>query len=101
MKKTLWWLLADTNGGKNRYKILLLLIREPKNAHELSTSLNMNYKTIRHHLMMLEKHGLVSSMGDDYGRMFYVSDFLEEHIESFNEVVGEIEKRETSNEVNR
>ena len=94
IKKMLKWILVSTNGGENRYKILSLLIRQPMNAHELSVSLNMSYKTVRHHLSMLEKHGLISDMGNGYGNIFFSSEFLDDNLSSFNDVV-EIYKNNT------
>ena len=53
MKKVLWWLILGTRGGINRAKIIKKLNERPYNAHQLSEELNVNYRTIRHHIKIL------------------------------------------------
>ncbi|HHO57031.1 MAG TPA: ArsR family transcriptional regulator [Thermoplasmatales archaeon] len=92
VKKILWWLLAGTAGGINRGKILEELMRNPMNANELSKKLDMDYKTVRHHLKILEKNSLISSMGEGYGKMYFISELLEENISHFREIWDKIGK---------
>ncbi|HEB37561.1 MAG TPA: ArsR family transcriptional regulator [Thermoplasmatales archaeon] len=94
VKRLLWWILAGSVGGFNRGRILEVLLAQPKNAHELSQMLELDYKTIRHHLEVLEKNRLVTAMGSDYGKVYFPSDLLEEHVEYFNEIWGKIGKKE-------
>jgi DNA-binding transcriptional ArsR family regulator len=54
-----WYLLVGTRGGPNRIRILELLRENPHNAHQLSERLTIDYRTIRHHLNLLETNGLV------------------------------------------
>ena len=67
VKRLLWWLLAGSVGGVNRGRILEELFQRPHNAHELSKLLHLDYKTIRHHLEVLEKNKLIISTGSGYG----------------------------------
>ena len=94
LKRLLWWLLAGSAGGFNRGRILEVLLEKPVNAHELSQRVNLDYKTVRHHLGVLERNRLVTSMGEEYGKMYFPSDLLEEHVEYFNEIWGRIGKKE-------
>lgn len=55
----LWYLLAGTRGGPNRRRILEMLRSNPYNANQLAASLRIDYRTIRHHLTLLERNGLV------------------------------------------
>jgi DNA-binding transcriptional ArsR family regulator len=55
----LWYLIAGTRGGPNRFRILEELQDHPHNAHQLSEALAIDYRTIRHHLGLLERNGLV------------------------------------------
>lgn len=64
------------------------------NANELSKELSMDYKTIRHHLKVLSKNSLVSTMGEGYATMYYISELLDQHINVFYEIWEEIEKKE-------
>lgn len=58
-RSLLWYVLAGTRGGPNRIRILEQLRAQPHNAHQLSQTLGMDYRTIRHHLRLLERNGLV------------------------------------------
>jgi predicted transcriptional regulator len=85
-KYVLWWLLANTQGGENRGKILKEIFQKPCNAHELSNSLDLNYKTIRYHLDLLEKNAIIFSIGEKYGKTYFPSDELKELEAYFNEI---------------
>ena len=58
MDKALWYLLTATRGGENRARIINSLSERPRNANQLATSLDVEYKTVRHHLDMLADHGV-------------------------------------------
>jgi DNA-binding transcriptional ArsR family regulator len=55
MEKLLWWLIAGKRGGINRARIIKALADRPYNMHQLSEELNLSYKTVRHHVKILEK----------------------------------------------
>ncbi|MBC7081379.1 MAG: winged helix-turn-helix transcriptional regulator [Thermoplasmatales archaeon] len=92
MKKLLWWLLAASAGGISRGRIIELLIEKPMNANEIAKIAGMDYKTVRHHLKVLEKNSLVTSMGEGYAKMYFISDLLEQNIKSFYEIWEKIGK---------
>lgn len=94
VKRLLWWILAGSAGGLNRGRILVLLFKKPSNANEISRILNLDYKTVRHHLRVLEKNNLVTSMGTDYGKVYFPSDLLEKNKAIFDEIWGKIGKKE-------
>lgn len=58
-RSLLWYLLAGTRGGSNRLRILEMLRSTPCNAHQLAQRLQMDYRTVRHHLGLLERSGVV------------------------------------------
>jgi DNA-binding transcriptional ArsR family regulator len=62
------------------------------NANRLSGLLGLDYRTIRHHLGILEKNGLITSMGETYGMMYFLSSELEENFEVFDEIWNKIGK---------
>jgi len=86
----LQWLIAGTRGGVNRGKIIIELRGEPKNANQLGGALEVDYRTVRHHLDVMEKNGLITSMGERYGRMYFLSLELEQNWEIFEEIWNEI-----------
>lgn len=94
VKRLLWWLLAGSAGGMNRGRILEELFRRPYNANELAKQLELDYKTIRHHLELLEKNRLITSTGTGYGTVYSPSEMLEEHLAVFTEIWAQIGKKQ-------
>ncbi|SCG86154.1 Regulatory protein ArsR [Methanobacterium congolense] len=80
MKKVLWWLILGTRGGINRAKIIKKLNERPYNAHQLTKELNLNYRTITHHIKILEDSNVVESTGEKYGKMYFLSDKMEKKL---------------------
>lgn len=93
VKNVLWWLLANSLGGINRGRILEWLFNKPQNANELSKNLDLEYKTTRYHLKVLEENGLITSAGDKYGKTYFPSESLEENIEHFDKIWDKIGKK--------
>jgi DNA-binding transcriptional ArsR family regulator len=89
-KRLLWYLFAGSKGGNNRLKIIDLLKERPYNINQLADVLDLDYKSIQHHIIVLEENNLVSKMGEKYGIMYFVSNYLEVNIGAFNEIVSKI-----------
>lgn len=87
-KRLLLYLFTASRGGPNRIRILLLLAEKPRNTHQLAKELGMHYRAIKHHLGILKKNNMITQTGDKYGAIFFLSEFLEFNIESFNEIVS-------------
>ncbi|MDO9043779.1 MAG: winged helix-turn-helix domain-containing protein [Methanobacteriaceae archaeon] len=86
MKKLLWWLIAGSTGGPNRGRIIIKLNKKPHNANQLTESLNLNYKTVRHHLKVLEENKVITSSGKKYGDLYFLSDKIIENYADFKEI---------------
>lgn len=87
LRQLLWYLIAGTRGGANRARILEVLRERPCNAHQLSETLDLDYRTIRHHLDLLQKNGLLSKpVGDAYASPYFLSPVLEANLEVFEEI---------------
>jgi DNA-binding transcriptional ArsR family regulator len=91
-RRLLWYLFAGSKGGDNRIRIIDLLSKRPYNINQLAEVLGLDYKAIRHHIMILEKNNLVSKMGQKYAVLYFISNYLEANIESFNEIRSKIQK---------
>jgi len=86
-KILLWWILAGTKGGKVRANILLLLKERPMNANQLATQMQLDYKTIRHHLGVLTENKLLEFGGGNYGSMYFLSPQLESNFQMVEEIL--------------
>jgi len=93
LKYLLGWLIAGTRGGVTRVKIIEALREKPQNANQFATLLGMDYKTMRHHLDVLEKNRLVTSIGDRYGVTYFLSQVMEENYSLFEEISNKIRKK--------
>ena len=54
-KRLLWYLFAGSKGGNNRLKIIDLLKERPYNINQLADVLDLDYKSIQHHITVLKK----------------------------------------------
>jgi DNA-binding transcriptional ArsR family regulator len=90
LKRLLYWLIAGSEGGLNRARILLALKERPLNSNQLAEQVGLNYKTVRHHLDVLEKNELVVTTGQRYGKMYFISPMLERQWSDFEEILAEI-----------
>lgn len=91
-RRLLWYLFAGSKGGENRIKIINLLQDTPLNINRMAEALNLDYKAVQHHVDVLQKNNLVSRMGEKYGIMYFVSNYLESNMDSFKEIVNKINK---------
>ena len=91
MEKALWYLLTATRGGTNRARIIRALSEKPMNANQLADHLDVGYKTIRHHLDLLEEHGVVESGEEDYAKLYFLTDRFMRHWELFEDITGRMD----------
>ena len=83
----MWYLLYGTRGGPNRLRILEELERTPANAHQLAGYLALDYRTVRHHLRLLEQSGAVARpVGNAYAAPYELSPYLAAHLENLREL---------------
>lgn len=78
-ERVLWWLFAGSAGAAMRARVLFAIREQPRNAQQLAGALQVDYTTVRHHLRVLLKNGLVATAGDSYGRMYFLSNSMESH----------------------
>lgn len=86
-------MIAGTRGGQTRALLLKLLIDRPYNANQLAEAMSMDYKTIRHHLDVLTKNGVITMEGDKYGAMYFISKQMEANLDEFNQIWEKIDKQ--------
>ncbi|MGI0090489.1 MAG: winged helix-turn-helix domain-containing protein [Nitrososphaerales archaeon] len=89
-ERLLWWLFAGSTGARTRLQVLEAIRAQPRNAQQLSQILQLDYTTIRHHLGVLEKNRLVQTEGDRYGKLYFVSEYMEANWEKLSEILRKI-----------
>ncbi len=93
LKYLLGWLIAGTRGGMTRARIIEAIHEAPQNANQMANLLGMDYKTIRHHLQVLEKNRIITSVGDKYGATYFLSQTMEDNYAMFEEILNKIWKK--------
>jgi DNA-binding transcriptional ArsR family regulator len=91
MEAVLWYVLTGTRGGRNRVRLLRALEERPRNANQLAEDLDLDYKTVRHHLGVLVDHGIVESSGDDYGAIYTLTEQVQHHWDTVEEIMAQTE----------
>jgi predicted transcriptional regulator len=95
MKRLLWYLIAGSRGGLNRARIIKALHDRPYNVNQLSKELDLDYKTIKHHIDVLEDHDIIfNSTGEKkYGALYFLSNRMEENYYIFLEILGKMKTK--------
>ena len=86
MRQLLWWLIGGSRGGRNRLRILRALDDQPRNTNQLSNDLNLNYKTVQHHLEILEENDIVTTAGSNYGQLYFLTDGMMHNLDIMEDV---------------
>ena len=77
----------------------MLLLQRPYNTHQLAQELDLDYKAVQHHMRIMEKNNLVTKIGEKYGAMFHISNFLEHNIGALDEAIDKLDRKMNSKKV--
>ncbi|MBI4170381.1 MAG: winged helix-turn-helix transcriptional regulator [Candidatus Aenigmarchaeota archaeon] len=91
-RRTLMLCIAGTRGGVARLRILRMLEQKPRNINQLAGSLSMDYKTVQHHVRVLEKLGLVASSKKKYGNLYGFSALMLANRNVLKEIWEKVDK---------
>jgi DNA-binding transcriptional ArsR family regulator len=93
-KRVLMYLLVGSKGGHNRVQIIKLLKDEPMNANKVGERLQLDYKTVQHHLKILQENNLVvTNSAGTYGAMYFLTPYVEKNINALEEIWARFGKR--------
>ena len=92
-RKLLFYLFTSTRGGLTRLRIIMMLLEKPLNTHQLSQELHLDYKAVQHHMKVLEKNNMVSKVGEKYGALYHLSNFLEINISALDEAIDKLDRK--------
>jgi len=93
MEKLLWWLIMGKRGGINRARIIKKLKDRPYNANQLSKELDLSYKTVRHHIKILEENKIIKPSGDSYSKLYFLEDEVERNYDIFKDIWKQIKEK--------
>jgi|HubBroStandDraft_4_1064222.scaffolds.fasta_scaffold114753_2 DNA-binding transcriptional ArsR family regulator len=93
-RSLMWYVLFGTRGGPNRRRILDELLRSPANAHQLAGALSLDYRTVRHHLRLLEQSGAVSRpVGEAYATPYEIAPSTAAYLETLDAPMASLDRR--------
>ena len=98
-KRLLLYLFTGTRGGYTRLRVVMLLLQKPLNTHQLAQELDLDYKAVQHHMKVLEKNNLVTKIGEKYGAIFHLSNFLEHNIRALDDAIDKLDRKMNSKKV--
>lgn len=91
-RRLLWFVFAGSRGGMNRMRMIKILRKSPLNANQLAREMEIDYKAVMHHVMVLEKNNMITRIGEKYNVTFFISNFLEANMDSFDKISEDLEK---------
>ena len=91
--KLLFYLFTSTRGGFTRLRIIMLLLKQSYNTHQLALELQLDYKAVQHHMKVLEKNNMILKIGEKYGAIFYLSIFLEVNIGALDMAIDKLDQK--------
>jgi DNA-binding transcriptional ArsR family regulator len=89
-RRLLWFLLGASRGGENRAKILNAVRERPNNLNQLAKLIGVDYRSVQHHMAILQKNNLVQSSGERYGVVYSIHPWLDYHIKTFEQVCAQL-----------
>ncbi|TBR09804.1 MAG: ArsR family transcriptional regulator [Candidatus Nitrosotenuis sp.] len=98
-RRLLMYVFTGTRGGHTRLRIISLLSDRPLNTNQIASEMGLDYKAIQHHIAVLEKNNLVTKVGEKYGAIFHISNYLEANILALDDVATRLERKMNSKKV--
>ena len=83
----LHYLFLASRGGGMRWRIVEALAAAPRNMNQLAEELSVNYKTIQHHVRILEQNEvLIASKASSYGAVYFLTARMEGQLAVFRNI---------------
>jgi predicted transcriptional regulator len=92
LKRLLWYLFAGMKGGPTRVRMLKLILKRPYNINQIGKELHLDYKTVQHHIKVLEENRLIMAEDKKYGKIFFPTPIMEQNIKTFEEISEKIKE---------
>lgn len=79
-------LILGRKGGETTIKILDKLLIRPYNINQLANDLDVNYNTIKYHMMKIDEHKYVLKEKDNYGKLYSASPKLKKSLNELEQI---------------
>ena len=99
MKEKLSAVFTGMQGRYTRLRIIMVLCQEPLNTHQITKELKMDYKSIQRNIKVLENNNLIEKIGDNYGAVYFVTDYLMSNLSVLDEVIQKVDKKLSSKKI--
>jgi len=84
-RRMMVYIFVGSRGGQNRARIVQMLRSDPSNPNKISEKLQLDYKTVQHHIRMLEQNGvIVASSKGSYGAVYFLTPYFERHFDTIS-----------------
>ncbi len=90
IKRELSYIILGQQGGENRINIMEMLKERSYNQNQLANILDLNYRTIKHHIDVLMDYDLIESSGEGYGKVYFLSPKLENNYQALEDIKGKL-----------
>ena len=94
IKRLMWYIFAGMRGGPTRIKILDVVSKRPSNMNQIKNDLSLDYKTVQHHMKVLEENRLITSEEKKYGTVYFTSQIFEQNKQIFEEIRKKVNIKE-------
>lgn len=91
MKKVFRLVFTGMGGRYTRMRIICAITENPMNKLKLSKELELDYKTIKYNIKVLERNDMVIRDGHGYGDTFFPSDKILLHLPTLYSVIRNVE----------
>jgi len=93
MKRLFSSVFTGMSGRYTRMRIICAITEEPMNTRELSKKLDLDYKTVRHNIEVLESNNLIDREGEGYGDIFFPSELLSSNLPTLYKIIRKVEDK--------
>jgi predicted transcriptional regulator len=59
------------------------------NTNQLANELDLDYKTAQHHVELLRENHVLMTVGDGYGKVYFLTDRMEQHLDVLETITDE------------